>query len=226
MGDTIIEEDLSSRWGQARASALTAIGRVAETHYFVRPLLLRALENQAITPEAAASLNIPYANFAEKWRAEFADRFFDMGTLQRLATAVEQGLRETMRLVAGAEGLERAYSNGPGIFQRLVDPRQLITSFRDECDYNLTRNPAWSSMQLLMAHRHLYAHRSGLVDAKYVEQVKRLTGDDLAPRLVVDGWPAESVYWFRPLDGLNNQIHDARRFFAEMPAEFAAHNSI
>lgn len=201
------------RWEEARASALVAVDRVAETHFFVRPILMRALENQTLTPEGRAFLGISYANLKEKWQAEFADRFFDMGTLQRLATAVEQGLREALRLVAGAQGLERAYAKGPGIFQQLVKPHGLLVTFQHECDYDLSTNPEWRRMQILMAHRHLYAHRSGLIDQKYVEQIQSLTGEDLTPTLMRLGWPTELTYWFRPLGELPTFIEDTRRFF-------------
>ncbi len=200
-------------WEEARASALVAINRVAETHFFVRPVLMRALEGYAVTPEGNAFIGRSYANLKEQWQAEFADRFFDMGTLQRLATSVEQGLRETLRLVAGAQGLDRAYEKGQGIFQQLVRPQNLLAIFQAECNYDLTANPAWHRMQVLMAHRHLYAHRSGLIDQKYVDQMALLTDEDLTPALTALNWPTVLTYWFRPLDELPSFIEESRRFF-------------
>lgn len=68
-----------------------------------------------------------------------------------------------------------------------------------------------------MVHRHLYAHRTGLVNEAYISSLLSVSGEDIRPTLAASGYPSEEIYWFRPLKKLNQFIEDMRRFFRELP---------
>jgi hypothetical protein len=187
------------------------VERVAETHFMLRPILIGALKQVSITEEGQRHLG-PYSNWYEFWERSYSQRFFDMASLNRLGTALEVGLRDFHFAKTGTHPKDQR------VFQRLVDPTKLLALIATDCGgYQLRTNPEWQSMRELMVYRHLYAHRSGAVDAKFMEDFKVVTGDDLTPELAKHGYPAQDVYWFKPLDRLGELIEAARRFFRELP---------
>ena len=86
-----------------------------------------------------------------------------------------------------------------------------------ELGIDLTRNPALRRVQELMAHRHLFAHRSGLINDGYLKNWKDLTGLDLRAEESLRGYPDQDVYWFKPLSSLNEYVEEVRRFFRWFP---------
>ncbi len=72
-------------------------------------------------------------------------------------------------------------------------------------------------MREVMLHRHLYAHRSGVVDEKYLKDHVAVTGTDIKPAVKAEGFPGQDVYWFRPLQSLSDFIEASRRFFRLLP---------
>jgi hypothetical protein len=110
-----------------------------------------------------------------------------------------------------------------GVFQRVQSWQRAngaIGLYSDDLGYDLTSNPHLQTMQEAMAHRHLYAHNSGLLDDQYIANIETITGTDLRtqPGLAARGYPAEDVYWFEPLGRLNLFIEQARRFFPPFPS--------
>ena len=69
--------------------------RVAETHFFIRPTLLRALESCVLTAEGQAAASVEATNYLEYWRGTYADRWFDMSTLVGSAPASRRGFGTT-----------------------------------------------------------------------------------------------------------------------------------
>ena len=181
------------------------VERIAETHYVIRAMMVNALKNQILTPYGR-QVTGGHENYFDMWQSGMGDRFFDMATMVRLGTAVEVGLREHHRTTGAVP-----YNNG--IYQRLVEPTELIELFKHDCMYDLENNPFWASAREVMVHRHLYAHRSGLVDDKYITDLQRITGQDIRPSLVSMNYPIEQVYWFKPLDKLHDYIESMRSFF-------------
>lgn len=201
-----------------RATGLTEVHQVAEVHFHLRIRLEAALEAFTFTEEARKRLGIEAVNYKQYWKQSYSDRYFDMGTLQRLATAVETGLRHHHRTIAGSD-LAKTATKDRAVFQALVRPERLLDLFQRDCGYDLSSNPNWQDMRLLMAHRHLYAHRSGLVDDKYLDDVRLISGEDLRPLLEEWGYPEEELLWFRPLSHLDHSIEAAKRFFRHFPAD-------
>jgi hypothetical protein len=183
--------------------------RIAETHFFIRPVILRSLRQHHLTAEAKKIVGT-HDTFLEFWQSNFGDRFFDMTTMIRLGTAVESGLRQHHKDAGGS------VHSGP-FYQRLIDPTDLINTFQRDCNYDLTTNTAWNAVREIMVHRHLYAHRTGLVDQQYINHVRNVCGEDIRPQLAVMDYPNQEVYWFQPLNKLDQFIEDTRRFFQELP---------
>jgi hypothetical protein len=200
-----------------RHTGIAEINRVAEVQFHLRPQLGLLLRATALTTEARDFLGIDAANYEQYWQQTFGDRFFDMGTLQRLATATETGLRHHYRSLAGEDRARHVARTNQGVFQQLVRPNRLLALYENDCGYDLTGNPGWARARELMAHRHLYAHRSGLVDDRYLRDIRDLTGVDLLARVSALGYPDEDVFWFTPLQQLGQFIEDLRLFFRHLP---------
>jgi hypothetical protein len=164
-----------------------------------------------VTEAGRQALPFAASNMLEYWTGSFGDRWWDMAALVRLGAAVEISLRDTYRV----------HSDGTkppdGIFQRLVRPDELVALFTEHLGLNLTLLPQWQTMRELMVHRHLYAHRSGAVDERYVADVEAVTGKPIRDRLATAGYPDEDIYWFEPLAGLPGFIEAARTFVAALP---------
>jgi hypothetical protein len=154
-----------------------------------------------------------HETYWDMWHAGYGDRFFDMGTLVRLGTAIETGLRQ-FHTQHGGTAPDR------GFYQRIVseaDAKKFEVRIQADCDYDLGQNNEWPAMRVLMAHRHLYAHRGGSADAGYIKTIESLTGIDIEPELQAIGYPHDEVYWFTPLASLNIDIENTRRFFSHLP---------
>ena len=199
------------------------IERISHTHFFIKPYLCNCLKNQIITDDGRKFLGHNYQNTYEEWTGTFADKFFDMGTLIRLATAVEQNLKGYYMMKKGH--VNRAVLHGDpkykqNIFQRIMPWQSdgALRLYRDELSFDLSSISQIGSMQELMLHRHLYAHNSGLIDHDYIDRLKKLTGVDLWQQpQVAQVYPNDDVYWFEPLKRLNHFIEEAKRFFRSFP---------
>jgi hypothetical protein len=185
------------------------VERIAETHYFIRPQIVKTLSIVALAPEAKVRVG-DYDTYLELWEGSFADRFFDMSTIIRLATAIETGLRH----------LHCQFTSAPkpgNLYQRLIEPTDIIATLKADCSYDLASNPAWGSVRQIMAHGHLYAHRSGLVDESYIKHMQAVPAVDIRPIVDALGYPEEDVYWFEPLKQLSRYIEETRVFFRALP---------
>ena len=186
------------------------IERVAEAHFYLRHVLENGL-NYPLTDVGRANLG-NHDSFLEYWRSSFGDRFFDMTTFIRLGSAFESGLRNFHHSHGGVEKR--------GLYQRIVSDdglEELVKAIRADCGYNLGTNDQLPIMREMMVNRHLYAHRSGLIDEQYLNDYAALTGQDLRPNLRALGYPDQQVYWFKPLRQLSEFIEGAREFFRSLP---------
>ncbi len=198
------------------ATGQADVERVAETHFFIRHRLQRSLESWQLDSGARDVFGTNAESYWGVWTAGYGDRFFDMATFIRLGTAVENGLRHFHREVSGKR------IDDHGVFQRLVKPDVLGRLFVEDCGVGLEALASFAEMREVMVHRHLFAHRAGLVDDKYVSDLKAVTGQDISHDLAALGFPDEDVYWFTPLRRLGPSSTDAglieaaRRFFRDV----------
>jgi hypothetical protein len=201
------------------------INGVAQIHFYIRHVIEAGLKNTMITPEGKAIVG-EYNTALDHWRGTFADKFFDMTTIIRLGTAIEICLRTyymDRKSYSTLIDLSNDASYKKGIFQRVQNwhgADGVISLYRSEIGYDLTTNSHLPAIQEAMMHRHLYAHNSGLLDDKYIDNFRRITGEDIRahPNLAQSNYPAEDVYWFEPLNRLNMHIEEARRFFRQFPS--------
>lgn len=198
------------------------INRVAEVHFFLRPVLSRALSEHVLTDEGKEFVG-DYANYQQLWTASFGDRFFDMATAIRLGSAIEACLKLYYMEKKGhlnIPALKADPKYQQNIFQRVQSWQSngVIALYQTELSHDLTTIPELAAIQEAMLHRHLYAHNSGLVDEDYIDRIKQITGQDLAldPRISAT-YPNDDTYWFEPLKRLNTLIESTRRFFRAFP---------
>lgn len=204
----------------SKENALKNVNRIAETQFMIRPRIIDFLQQDTLTPEGKAMLS---ANtYYEFWVNNFHDRFYDMGTLIRLGTEIENGLKYYYMEKKGYKTLLELKS-GPnysmGIFQRVMPWTQnnVIELFKKEIGYELDNNPKIKDIQEIMLYRHLYAHSSGLLNNKFITDYGALTDKDVLASLGATAYPSEDVYFFEGLNNLNKYIEETRRFFSNLP---------
>lgn len=188
----------------------------AENHYMIRPILVNALKNQVLMAEGRRMF--PNAsNYHDVWARRFSDRFFDMATMIRVATSIETVLRDFYMSKKGHSNLIELRADTEykmGIFQRIMPWHgngaiQLLSSL----GVDITVIPEFPVMQEIMLHRHLYAHNAGLLDDKYIDDLKKLTSVDLmADSNISASYPAQDTFYFEPLKRLSDFIEAGRRF--------------
>ena len=188
----------------------------------VRPNLVKALNDQVLT-EAARQVVGNYRTYAELWIGAFSDRFFDMGTMIRLGSAIENHLKYYYMAKRGHQTIPELQADpafSKNVFQR-IQPWQgdsAIKLMKDQLGYDLSSNPHLPAMQEAMMHRHLYAHNLGILDAEYISRIKSLTGVDVAADPTVSAsYPNSDTYYFEPIKKLPLFIEEARNFFAKLP---------
>jgi len=198
------------------------INRVAETHFFLRPLLNNALKNNSITPEGKEIVG-NFDNYYDYWHERLGDRFFDMATIIRLGTVIENCLKSFYMNRKGYTNLIDLKADSKykkNMFQRIQNYQHdgALKLYTDEIGYDLTTNSYLNVMQETMLHRHLYAHNSGLIDDEYVKNLLKITGVDITVNPdVATSYPKDDVYWFEPLSRLNHFIEGTRNFFGQFP---------
>ncbi len=210
-----------------------AIRHVAESHFAIRTLLKSRLQQQWVDVDVIGQVigkptNRGKIDYWTWWTERFGDRFYDMGSLIRLAAGLETGLRDyfrNKRQFKNLTELRQFVANDNrwkgAVFQRIQPwhgqdgARSLL---QQELGYDLETNPHLRQVRELMLHRHLYAHHAGVLDNQYLDNWQRLTGEDLrANPAVKRDYPAEDVYWFSPLKQLNDYISWANAFFQQLP---------
>jgi len=198
------------------------INRVAEVHFSIRPVLVRALRQQYITDEGRKWVG-NFENYYDLWTATFSDKFFDMATAIRLGSVIENSLKRYYMDKKGYINISQLKTDPNyrrGIFQQVQsDQNKGVIWLYNEADiYDLSTNQHLVSIQEAMMHRHLYAHNSGIIDDDYIDKIKKITGQDIKtlPEIAAS-YPTNDTYWFEPLRRLNDFIEEARRFFNLFP---------
>jgi len=198
------------------------INRVAEVHFSIRPVLVRALREQYITDEGRKWVG-NFENYYDLWTATFSDKFFDMATAIRLGSVIENCLKRYYMDKKGYINISQLKTDPNyrrGIFQQVQsDQNKGVIWLYNEADiYDLSTNQHLVSIQEAMMHRHLYAHNSGIIDDDYIDKIKKITGQDIKtlPEIAAS-YPTNDTYWFEPLRRLNDFIEEARRFFNLFP---------
>lgn len=195
---------------------------VAETQFYLRPVLIKSLQKQLLTDDARVFLGKPYKDYAEYWKDSFSDRFFDMATMIRLGTAIECCLKwyyMHKKKYTNMSHLKDDPDYEQNIFQRVQSWQSngVISLYKAQLGIDLTTLPKLSSLQEAMMHRHLYAHNSGILDQHYIDKIKKITGTDIALLPEAVSYPTSDTYWFEPLKRIGPLIEDARTFFREFP---------
>ena len=207
---------------EAKKTAIRSINKIAETQYFLRPIMVKSLK-QFILSEDMQKSHQGTKNYFDFWTKSFGDKFFDMGTLIRLATEIELGLQYyymEKRNISRSVDLKRDDYFENNIFQRLLPggkSNSALIIYKEVLKYDLFNNSQLKHIQELVLCRHLYAHKSGLLYDHFMKEYLELTGVDLRKTNHIGHYPDEEVYFFEPLDRLKTFIEAARKFFEEFP---------
>jgi hypothetical protein len=198
------------------------LNRIAEVHFFLRPILSSALKKQIITEEGRKLVG-DYQNYHELWLSSFGDLFFDMATAIRLGSEIESNLKYYYMDKKGYTNIPQLKADSnykQNIFQRVQSWQNdgVISLYQREIGYDLTNNPHLQAIQEAMMHRHLYAHSSGIIDDDYINKIKKITGQDISTLPEISAsYPANDTYWFKPLKKLEYFIEETRNFFDKFP---------
>jgi hypothetical protein len=180
--------------------------RIAEAEGMVMPVLEAALKKNTIPPQLKHKFGNAN-NLHEMWCNQFGDKFFKMGTFIRLGSEIENGFRHDYmyrKSYSSSQALDNDSAVSGGVFQRLKGNNTLQDLYKDELNIDLTTITDFTKVQEFMIARHLYAHRAGLLDSKFISDWKSATNEDLSidQDIVNSGYPQSDVYWFKPLGSI------------------------
>lgn len=204
---------------QRRKVKNAALELAAEMQYMILPILRNSLKSHILLEEGKR-LFPDAENYEDVWKSRYGDRFFNMSTLVRIASSIENILRDYYMHKKGHRNLvdlkaDPGYKQG--IFQRIMPWGEGAIQLFSGLGIDLTTKIDWKTMQEITLHRHLYAHNSGLLDSKYIRELKTLTGLDLIEDKSISAlYPAQDVYYFTPLENLGLFIESGRRFSADL----------
>jgi hypothetical protein len=203
----------------SRDSTYNLINQVAGREYTIKSILRTALQAQIIQPgnEIVAR---DCKNMYELWVMQYGDKFYTMANLIQLCSIIETGFRDYYREKKSYLSLVDLTSDKEikgAHFQRLIGDNPLQNLFLSQLSVNLESLPDFLEIKKAMVLRHLYAHRSGLVDQKFINDWEKLTGQNLEPNFTLVGYPNKDVFWFEPLSNISNFIEAARCVFKQLP---------
>lgn len=198
-----------------------SLNRVAETHFHERVIIEQWAKTHMISPDPAVRKIVgDYDTWYDIKKASFQDKFFDMGTLIRLAATIELSLKYYFREKKGfATNKElkdylRSKETRVNVFQQIKRMDMGVFSLYKEVGYDLSTNKEIKSIQEIFVNRHLFVHNLGIVDDGYVNNLKVLS---LYEEGMFGDYENTEAYYFKPLDKLGIYIESARSFFLEFP---------
>lgn len=200
---------------------INSLKRIAEVEGMIKLILVNALKSSNIT-----SGNQQYAGNAttmhELWTNSYGDKFFNMGTFIRLGSEIENGFRHYyMSKMNHPNNLSlNADPNiRHGIFQRLKGNNTLQSLYKAELSIELEAIPGFPKIKEFMVARHLYTHRAGLLDEKFIDDWKEITGLDLNNNqdIVNLDYPNNDTYWFKPLEDIWEYNRSSVSIFKALP---------
>lgn len=206
----------------SKDNTLKAINRIGETHFFLKPVIVNSLKKFSFDPQVASLANNK-STYYEYWVSLFNDKFYDMGTLIRLGSEIECGLKYYYMEKRNLKNLVELKADPRyelNIFQRIMPwtTSNAISLFNDQLKYDLNTNPFFKEIQELMLFRHLYAHNNGLLNEKFLTDYQKLTGTDIASSLDPKyNYPEQDTYYFKPLDRLSQFIESSKKLFSNLP---------
>ena len=205
------------------AQKSASLEKAAESHVGVKPKIKKGLEDFILTDDARKYLGKNYQNYYQYWQDSYSEAFFDMSTMIQLGSAVETALRDCYKRQKGHSTKADLVADpdyGKNAFQRIqpwqTGPKDAATLL-DQINVDLSSLPGVLAAREVMLHRHLYAHSVGVVDQKYLDDWKRLTGDDLAASPRFQDWEQEDKLWFDPLKELTKYINSLRNLVTALP---------
>lgn len=157
--------------------------RIRESEYFIKRVFEENLKKIQLDSKTKILVG-PYDSYFHMWQATLSDKFYDMTTVVRLGTVIEICLKDYYQEQCGLSNrkeLQAHVNSEQNIFQQ-VQPwhkNGIFVKIENQFHINPLQIDEVKTIQQVMLLRHLYAHNSGLLDKKFVNNYKRLTGIDI-----------------------------------------------
>ena len=221
---------------QAQRSGLRAINRVAAADRAIRPMTDRALRKQVLPEDGRRFAPSGAKTLYDMFEADYTLDFMRMGTFQRLGSVLEVTLRDYYMerrsltrpgLDSDLRGVGKQFSGA--VFQR-VKPGgagNVQSLFSSAFGFELNDGKGFDAVQEYFVHRHLYTHRDGRVDERYLTDLEAVSGADERARVEaavleqagVQSVEEADVYWFEPLrQHFSRYIDAAASVVRDLPA--------
>ncbi|AUJ69771.1 MULTISPECIES: hypothetical protein [unclassified Pseudoalteromonas] len=197
--------------------------RIRESEYFIRRKIeqtLKAIQFDEEIKEIAGN----HDTYFDMWQATYGDKFYDMTTIVRLGTTIEMCLKDYYQSRKGFSSrkeLKDHINSKQNIFQQVFPwhNQGILTKIESEFQVELFQIPQLKIMQETMLFRHLYAHNSGLLDKKFVDDYKRLSNIDLSSSSSeYRDYEIEDYFYFEPLKKVSHFIDGTEKFFDKLYA--------
>lgn len=210
-------------------TALNKIERIEVVRSFIENIPhLQFLKN------AKGALNASDLESIQR-EVELSVLFIQMGNFIRLGGELEiffghyYAFKKNISWRSISENLPKGFNGG--IFQRVIPSpstkkgKTLIDLYKG-INIDLTANKHFKSIQEYFAHRHLYAHQTGLIDAQYLKQIEQIFDNSERMRIENNVLKLASankiedavVYWLEPLQvRFSLLIENTKNFIKALP---------
>ncbi len=211
--------------------------RIRESEYVIKRVIEENLKQIPFDDELRKTGG-GYSDYYHMWQATLSDKFYDMTTIVRLGTIIECCLKDYYQEKSGISNrkeLQEHINSRQNVFQQVLpwDNEGILTRIKNQFKIDPLLIDELPILQEVMLLRHLYAHNSGLLDRKFVNNYERLTGIDIcksssifseslknvsstfkfAEKSMYSDFEYEDTYFFEPLHKMSIFISGSERFF-------------
>lgn len=202
--------------------------RVARLIYEFLPLSRNCLQRHGVQFIPGIGMNERLRgcqNLLEFYRETFLLRTFEMSLFNQIGSALEVTLFDFYRERKPSLSITQLQRNlGNGVLQRVLPGQQngLLECFASGLGIRVDHVATLPVIQEYYAHRHLYTHRFGVIDAKYLKSLGKLSSfPSVAEHIryvqqLTANDPSEEWYYHKPLDRLTEFMGAAKQFCSDL----------
>lgn len=207
----------------AKDTALAQIEMVARVHRLYKPIMELALQN-SLTTEHGKEIS-GNNNLYEGWKSSYGDKYFNMTSIVRLSSEIELFFKSYYVERKGYPNLSKL-KNDPkakslGIFQRVEKSKSssVVELFESEFSIFLSSISHFIVIREMFVLRHLYAHRVGVIDDRFLDEYRTVTGTNLKlnSEILRAGYPNKDVIWFVDDAFVSRLISASQAFVKALP---------
>lgn len=191
--------------------------KIKESDYFIRRKIECDLKNIKFDDEMKKVAG-SFDTYFDMWTATYSDKFYDMSTIVRLGTIIEGCLKDYYQDKMGFSNrkeLKDHINSSQNVFQQVLPWHTdgVLNRIKNQFSVDPFSISELAILQEAMLLRHLYAHNSGVLDQKFVENYKRLTSVDLSQSSSpYKDFELQDYYYFEPLRNISKYISGTEKF--------------